>query len=296
MNTNESRATLRNTVILSARADGLMARIYWIFNLFWAVDEYPDKKIFFIWAVNRVCPAGFFDLFEATSELERICCLDPEGLKTLALGVGAGSGLCEDITGKTYSEGNIYIDGDLHLHVQELWKKIGNNYDEREKKRIECLNRLKVKADILSVVEALSKKHSIGPRVVGMHIRGMESHIYRKDKSKLIGLMNEYKEGIRSILSENPSQRFFVASCEEWIEDEFLKEFPSNVFNCPELLHPDHTVGRGPVRSKQETVDGLITVLLLSETNYNDKLRLNGSYSSFTRMPYYLKGKTWPKR
>jgi len=264
----------------------------------WAIENYPSKEIIFVWDKNKSCNVEFLDVFKRVSHKEHIYYMNWEEIISVSGKVDETCDFCEFIREKKFNLtdwAKIYIDGDFLMTAVDLKESFGQENIKREQKTWKYNSQIRIREGIKEKARDVAKKYNIDKRVIGIHIRGMESHLYRRDVNKLEQLISRYKHQMGEILRANHDQRFFIASDDKQIEDDFIGSFPENVFNCPELSHPDHTIGKGPVRDKRETLDALITVLLLSRTDYNNILRLNGHYSTFTRIPYYHQGHIWPK-
>lgn len=189
---------------------------------------------------------------------------------------------------------------------REIWKKMkdtscffgaGIYLNGKRSNRLcspmEKIKAIKKIADLGFSEKVLSqKKYSFDKKIIGIHIRSLESRLYWsedldvKGNDRLNRLLKFYKKKI----IENKEKKIFICSDSKKIEENFLKEFPDQVLTI-EKEHPYHVENnKYQERNLNSNIDAIIDLLLLSECNYNDLIPVDGQYGYYTRYPKYFLG------
>lgn len=164
-------------------------------------------------------------------------------------------------------------------------------------------NFLHPSTDVSKKIRFIKKKYKINKEVIGLHVRMPENYNWdhacddlKNNKftgSNLLGgRAKSCYENILKIENEIPkflNQRILIASDSIEILNYFSCKY-DNVFYIEEDILPEHSKALSVNRSTESVCWALAMAYILSLTTYNDKIRLNHSKSTYSRLPVWLHG------
>ena len=290
--------SLDDTVVLFSRSDGLAQRMFYLFSLPWARWAYPDRRILLFWQTTDDCLAEFHDLFRWTAPGEAFSV--HSGTRDFFLALLAHWESLRNLVAGEPNPGNyLFLDGRHKISLHEILQDLGPGMTR-------FLQELEPHPDIAEKVEALARKYRVSPHTIGLHIRGPEcrrfgdprfAYVTDGDPDRIHRILNYFLAMMGRIILKDPEQGFLVASDDAVIEEEFRLNYPEHVFSIAELRKADHAFdpqkGFSVSRGTEEVRDALVTLLLLSRTNYHDRLPIRYRHGMFTKMPLFLQGRVW---
>jgi hypothetical protein len=287
------------SIIILPRDDGFCSRLEGLFTLRWSLEKYPERSIVLVWPINKTCRIKFEKIFQVPDRV-KVLIVDKEwkGDSLDPLIVKA----CEERALRK-REG-VYIDGEF-CHPSNILKTFDRKETNiRNKIKINYIRSLNFTSDFKKLIAETKNKYKIDSQTIGIHIRSLETpKYYQVPKSQLSGekrinkLINYYSFEIKKIIRYTSNQKFLIASDDKNIVLKFKKWFPDNVIEAPGKC-PDHDVsdsytgdGKDKIfnRDEESVLDAMILVSIMSEINYNNKIKIDGSYGFFTKMPWILK-------
>ena len=290
---------MSKSIIILPRDDGFCSRLEGLFTLRWSLEKYPERSIVLVWPINKTCRIKFEKIFQV-----------PDRVKVLIVDEGwKGDSLdpviikaCEE-RGSRKRDG-VYIDEKFSFPSDILKTFDRKETNIRNKIKINYIRSLGFTSDFKELIEETKNKCKIDSQAIGIHIRSLETpKYYQVPKGELSGekrinkLISYYSSEIKKIIRYTPNQQFLIASDNKNIVSKFRKWFPDNVISTPEG-YPEHDVSDGYTghgkdkifnRDEESILNGMVLVSIMSEINYNDKIKIDGSYGFFTRMPWILK-------
>tara|TARA_R100000458_G_C8273291_1_gene248149 strand:+ start:633 stop:1478 length:846 start_codon:yes stop_codon:yes gene_type:complete len=267
---------------------GMGNRFNSIINGLYFNDKYFKGDVILYWPNELTCDCNFTDLFEIPSNMSAINTLDKLGDFNI---FGKYSNTRPEVspvvgTFDSLLNSNIEYPNNIATVTDTPHNNISNEY------RADILKRFTPTKYIRDEVNKFCEDNNISLDTLGLHIR-------RTDGEFLLGRPDEHF--ISQI--KNSNSNFFICSDSYETENKLKSLFPDRVSFRKKLSYTEkrHEGGWNNARvfdknqnkeinvkynvkiSKQAVIDGLIDILILSKTNFNN------SKSTFCNAAWYLR-------
>jgi hypothetical protein len=258
-----------NNYIISSSLGGLSNRIKCLISSM-KLAEITKRELILYWPKDPSCNCNFSDLFD--NDIKEISRKEiAEIIKSKRCEIYLEN--LHNFKGKKRFVINFstkiigFRKKDLHLMFYNIPKDIIieiTNY----------LSKLKIKKDILKIVEEFSKKN-FTKKMVGVHIRKGDFQTV-KSKVGLVSSEDKFIEEIGKEIKLSPRARLLLATEDKETENKFKRIFSNKI-----ISYPKKTKKREEEGSVKEA---LIELLLLSKC----RLILGNFGSTFTEMAWFL--------
>ncbi len=247
---------LKKRYVVSAAQGGLSNRIKCIVSSMKIAKE-TKKELLLYWPKNEGCNSSFKDLFDnKISEIKK-----EELLEMMKSGKKGCKFLVRDS-----SLLDSFGEKDIFGFETKLY--------EKKKEIIEYLSEIKIKKDVLNLVEKFYREN-LKNKIIGIHIRRGD---FLKIRSGIWKISPEegFIEEIRKEISLEKQAKFFLATDDLETEKRIKSLFGERIITYPKKEYN---------RDKENSVkEALIELILLSKTK-----KIIGTYgSSFTEMAWFF--------